>query len=968
MKLLRMVCLLLLCATAHARSLDDTPFLRLETGMHSAQIWRVSVDPQARYVATVSEDKTARVWELETGRLLQTLRPPLGDGNEGKLYAVAFSPDGQEVAVGGFTGQDGSGDYRIYLFDRASGRMTRSIAGLPSTMNDLEYSRDGQFLAVAMFGGAGIRVYRRPDLTEVARDSDYGQRSMWLDFDASGRLVTSCYDGMVRLYSPSFQLLRKSALPGGRQPVTVRFSPDGRSIAVGFYDTTAVNVVSSTDLSLRYAADTQGIEGGNLMTLAWSTDGETLYGGGRYIIGDTIPLVSWSSAGQGASRRQNVSTNTLTDLRPLADGRVVYGAQDPVWGVLSSNGEKLREIHSNVVEHYLGNGVQLNWDSTQFSFLRKGQLVTFDLGMGRYLPSPMGLSPAKVTAQGFTVSNWRNNFSPKFNQQAIVLQNNEISRRLAIAEDEQHFLLGADWSLRYFDQQGVQLWKVATPSAAWGVNLSADGRFAVVTFGDGTIRWYRVSDGKEQLAFFPHVDGKRWVLWTPTGYYDASPDGESLIGWHLNRGDNQAADFFPASRFRERFYRPDVVKHVLQTADEAEAVRLANAATGRRTQTTALAQVLPPVVELRSAAELRTDAPAITLRYRTRQNSEAAQGLEPSSSNAEILAGIRSDAAVTGIRVRVNGQAVSAERGLSRVKTDEAQTLNIPVPVQDSEVQVFAENEHGVSTPMTVQVKRNSKPAVAATATGGFNIKPKLYVLAVGVAKYTHPDINPLELSAKDAKDFAAAMQQQTTLYREVEVKLLTDADATRDNIVDALEWLQKQVTQHDVGMLFIAGHGVNDATAGYYYLPVNADPSKLKRTGVSMADIRGTMSNLAGKAVFFIDTCHAGNVLGGGRRGVDDMTGVINELASAENGVVVFSSSTGRQYSLENPAWGNGAFTKAVIEGIKGGADYQKTGRITHKMLDLFVSERVKQLTNGKQSPVTQAPGGVPDFPIAAR
>ena len=40
--------------------------------------------------------------------------------------------------------------------------------------------------------------------------------------------------------------------------------------------------------------------------------------------------------------------------------------------------------------------------------------------------------------------------------------------------------------------------------------------------------------------------------------------------------------------------------------------------------------------------------------------------------------------------------------------------------------------------------------------------------------------------------------------------------------------------------------------------------------------------------------------------------------------------------------------------------------GGITHKMLDLYVSERVKQLTGGKQSPVTQAPGGVPDFPLA--
>jgi uncharacterized caspase-like protein len=210
---------------------------------------------------------------------------------------------------------------------------------------------------------------------------------------------------------------------------------------------------------------------------------------------------------------------------------------------------------------------------------------------------------------------------------------------------------------------------------------------------------------------------------------------------------------------------------------------------------------------------------------------------------------------------------------------------------------------------------------------------------------------------------------QKGKLYRDVEVKLLTDDKASRDDVVDGLEWLQKQVTQHDVAMVFIAGHGVNDVTQGYTFLPVNADPDRLRRTGVAMDEFKKTLSILPGKALFFFDTCHSGNVLGAKSRGaVNDISGVINELSSAENGVVVFSSSTGRQLSYEDPAWGNGAFTKALVEGLNGAANYQNTGRITHKMLDLYVSERVKALTKGKQSPVTQAPGGVPDYPVAVK
>jgi uncharacterized caspase-like protein len=101
-------------------------------------------------------------------------------------------------------------------------------------------------------------------------------------------------------------------------------------------------------------------------------------------------------------------------------------------------------------------------------------------------------------------------------------------------------------------------------------------------------------------------------------------------------------------------------------------------------------------------------------------------------------------------------------------------------------------------------------------------------------------------------------------------------------------------------------------------------------------------------------------------RRGVVVVSAVVNELASAENGAVVFSSATGRQYSLENREWGNGAFTKGVVEGLRGKADYTATGRITLNMLDLYVSERVKELTQGKQTPTTVKPPNVPDFPLA--
>src|SRR5215470_10952305 len=128
---------------AGAAEPPTTPMLRLETGMHTASIRRIGVDAAQRYLVTGSHDKTVRVWELASGRLLHTLRPPLGAGDEGKSSAVALSPDGNIIAAAGWTGFDWDKANSIYLFDRASGRLRQRLTGLPNVIRHLAYSRDG---------------------------------------------------------------------------------------------------------------------------------------------------------------------------------------------------------------------------------------------------------------------------------------------------------------------------------------------------------------------------------------------------------------------------------------------------------------------------------------------------------------------------------------------------------------------------------------------------------------------------------------------------------------------------------------------------------------------------------------------------------------------------------------------------------------------------------------------------------
>ncbi|HLL72221.1 MAG TPA: caspase family protein [Pyrinomonadaceae bacterium] len=969
---------------ASAQATDEPsrePVLRIETGMHTAIIWQIGMDTANRFLVTASDDKTVRVWEFPTGRLLRVIRVPLGAGHEGKLNAVALSPDGATIAAGGWTSPNGS-NTNIYVFDRESGRLLRRLSGLPDKVLYLVYSPDGRYLAAVLGQGNGVRVYQTGDYSSVSEDSDYGDDSYSADFDRAGRLVTACLDGFIRLYAPagekSLRRVAKQKAAGGNLPFSVNFSPDGSHVAIGFADSTRLAVLSGHDLSLLYTPDTSGVNNGNLGRVAWSADGRTLYaGGGAQDANNRVFIRAWSGGGRGSYRDVAAAANTIFHILPLRLGGIAYGAGDPAFGALDAANTRVLFTSAALADYRaLQQGFFLSPDGTGLGFayeLFGKSPARFSLADRRLGTTPVtgGVSwhlPTTKAAE-LRITDWYNTYEPKLNGARLKLVQNEMSRSLAIAPDASAFLLGTSFWLRLFERNGAERWKVAIPGEAWAVNISADGQLAVAAYADGTIRWYGMTDGRELLAFFPHADRKRWVVWTPSGYYDASPGAEELIGWHVNNGRDRAADFFPVGQFRNVYYRPDVVSKVLETRDEQLALRAANEEAGRKQQAADVSMLLPPVVEIVSpadGAELAADEVVVRFNVRTPSG-------EP----------------VTEVKALVDGRPVATGRGLGLQATGQnagTRELRFNVPAGESLVSIIAANRYTSSVPATVRVRARQPVAVSAAATPGrvasparpageaFEIRPKLYVLAVGVSNYADPKLK-LGFAAKDAQDFAVSWERQRgELYRDVVVKVLTDDRATKDEVLDGLDWIRKETTSKDVAVVLFAGHGVNDPNGLYYFLPFNADTNKLLRTGVSFSDIKNTVAALAGKTLFFIDTCHSGNVLGGARRGLlgslGDLNGVVNELASAENGAVVFAASTGNQFSLEHAMWNNGAFTKAVVEGLGGGADYDKSGkgRITLNMLDLYISERVKELTKGQQTPTTAKPHTVPDFPIALK
>jgi WD40 repeat protein len=953
------------------------PILRLDVGTHNAGVWGIALDPSNRILVTGSEDKTVRVWNISSrGELLRVLRLPVGEGEEGHIFTVALSPDARTVACGGRTGSLKQGDACVYLFDRATGAMTRRLGGLPGWVQHLVYTPNGRFLVVVTGQGggkvrwSGMRIFRSPDYALVAEDTQYGDFVKWVESNPTGsRVATSCYDGFVRLYDLSVLEARdppsprriapvsKIRPPGGKRPWGLAFSPDGTLLAVGLNLSPRVDVlqVNGNTLKYAYSPDTTGVRGNgqDLKVVAWSSDGRFLYAGGGHRLKGVAQIRKWADGGRGKYSDLPVGADlALLHLLPLRAGGVAYSSRDGSFGLLNARDEATL-LGPQAIPIYQGNykGFLLSPDGAmiQFAYEKGGRSPAFFSVKERRLTdvssSLWAHLKATVTLQapiteGLGIADWKNSLTPKLKGYPLSLKQ-ELAKCLAIRPDKSGFLLGTSTSLFLFDSAGKWVWRVRTPGGVWGVNTN--GLVAVAALSDGTIRWYRVSDGKELLAFFPHADKKRWVLWTPSGYYDASPGAEELIGWHVNNGSDQAADFFPISRFRATYYRPDVVAKILETLDEGEAIRLSNKESGRNKGEISVAKILPPVVSILSPKD----------------------GSEVSDKEIEVIFEVRSRSGepVTGVRVLVDGRPIGRGLTIKEIQKDQdIHVTRVPIPEKDTEISIIAENRHAASEPATVSLKWGGK-----VEEDEFIIKSKLYILAIGVSKYEDKNLT-LQFAAKDAKDFAETfLKEKGGLYRDVVVKVLTDEKVRRDEIIDGFEWISKETTSNDVAMIFLAGHGINDSGGVYYFLPANVNLEKLRRTGVPFVEIKNTVTSLAGKTILFIDTCHAGNVLGA-RAVAPDITGIVNELASAENGAVIFASSTGRQYSFENPTWGNGAFTKATVEGINGRADYTGKGKITVNMLDLYISERVKELTKGRQTPATAKPKTIPDFPLALK
>lgn len=284
----------------------------------------------------------------------------------------------------------------------------------------------------------------------------------------------------------------------------------------------------------------------------------------------------------------------------------------------------------------------------------------------------------------------------------------------------------------------------------------------------------------------------------------------------------------------------------------------------------------------------------------------------------------------------------------------QANTLEVDVPNRDCTVTLYAQNRVGNSEPVSIRLIREN------VAQGDL---PRLFCVAIGVGDYHDEKLPPLRLSTKDARDFADAISKKRGLpFADVQVKLLTDKEATRADIFEAMEWLQQETTPNDICFFFYAGHGYRDEKDRFYFMPYEGTTDKLYNC-FSATDFRNMAEDINCKLIVFTDACYSAALFEGNRSAAT--THFIEQLRRTKNGMMLYASSASDTKSKEDPSWGNGAFTKALLAAFNGGARQQFDEGLSTQELERYLYKEVRRLTDFKQTPIFINPNGMEHFNI---
>jgi len=924
---------------------------------HATWIHTVAFTPDNRLALSGSNDLTVRIWEAASGRLIKTLKGLRRGRMQNVPTTISFSPDARFVLLSGidmeirevstdrvirrimggyavktinaafspdgrfFSTLDNWGT--LTLWEVSSGRMIRTIKdGLQGSgkITRFAFSPDSRFILTWNKEGY-ITLSDVSTGREIKTFEKHSDKVECLVYSPDGRFaLTGHNNGSLALWEIQTGRVVKRFEGHADKILSVAYSPDGHYALCGSADRTVkLWNAASGQLIRTYRGHVADVT-----SVAFSPDGRLALSGSN---DNTSKL--WDISRGHAVKTLRGHTGSVTSVAFSPDGRfVMSGSKDEtlkLWNI--ATGREIRTFKGHT--HWVSS-VAFSPDGRRaLSGSNDNTLRLWDVTTGREI-STFEANSGWVHSVAFSPDG---RFALSGSWQVVKLW--DIATGGEIRSFTKHagnvtsvaFSFDGRFVLSGSDDNTLKLWEVSTGreirtfkghlDKILSVAFSPDGQFALSGSNDMTTRIWDVQTGKEIVKMMSSRDGE-WITATLDGYYNTSPEGASLIHWVFSGG----SETFTFEQFESRFRRPDIIK-----------TRLAG---DRKAGKPAPVMTRPPQIEMEDHLAIK----------------------QVSGRNYPLKLTVTAPQEIETVRVFVNGKPALEVPVNAREKE---LSLQVPLFTNANRITVVAYDDRGFSsTPKYMDVVTQDSSLV----------KPNLYVLGIGISNYPKlPHEWQLEFAHSDAQALAKALQgKEGKLFGNVYSKLFINEEATVENISQALGALSS-ISENDLAVVFMAGHGMKGIDGTFYFLTANGSFEEPQNGGVSWTLLSEYLARTKGRVILLLDACHSG--------GIVTETVVPNDelaqqfFAGGYGGVMVFSASKGRQFSMESPdiGGGYGVFTYALVQSLgpaTKSADTNSNGFLEFMELVDYVRAYVDRETKGAQTPWLSRKELFGDLPLA--
>lgn len=517
--------------------------------------------------------------------------------------------------------------------------------------------------------------------------------------------------------------------------------------------------------------------------------------------------------------------------------------------------------------------------------------------------------------------------------------------RIKISEDKTKCAAVIGNDIVVFDMKaGGEIVVYEEDKMANEINFSPNAEIIIASFNNNTNKFYNLK-GQELFKYVAFKSGD-WVVTTPDGRFDGTEKGIEMLQFV------KGMQVFPLEVLFNKFYQPNLMELALSgKLNKIEINANITDTLQSRTSIVTVNQLLPPPI----------------IKFVNPENNTKAK-------NKEISIEISIDAKgadIDEILLFQNSKLLEgSDRGFKNIASKDKTTRKYTIQLLNGEntIKAIAFNHQ----------RTESIPAEIKIFYDGEEKKSSLYVLAIGINEYKNSNLN-LNYAVPDAEAFVKYLNYGSTqIFKNIDVHFIKNTEATKEKIIGEIEKIKAKTNPEDVFVFYYAGHGVmgnevGDIEEDYFLVPSDVtqlygNEEILAKKAISSTEIMKYSTEIkAQKQLLIMDACQSGGAIETfASRGAAEQKAIMQLARST--GIMVLAASGSEQFATEFNELGHGAFTYALLEGLKCQADGgQKDFKVTVSELKAFLEDRLPELTE-KYKGKAQYPTGYSrgqDFPI---